>query len=53
MADELNKQIATIDKLLKKEENRLCADCRRRSPSWASITFGIFVCIKCSGKYYK
>jgi len=49
MTDELSKQIVAIEKLLKKEDNRLCKDCRRRSPSWASILFGIFVCIKCSG----
>lgn len=49
MSDELNRQIALIDKLLKKEGNKLCADCRRKSPSWASTTFGIFMCIKCAG----
>ena len=51
MGDELNRQITIIEKLLKKEDNRLCADCRRRSPSWASILHGVFICIKCSGKY--
>lgn len=47
--DELTKQINAIERLLKKEENRYCADCRRRTPCWASITFGVFMCIKCSG----
>lgn len=42
-------QIAVIDKYLKKQENKLCADCKRSSPSWASINLGVFVCIKCSG----
>ena len=50
MSDELSKQIVLLEKLLKKEENRYCADCRRKSPSWASMTFGIFMCIKCAGK---
>ena len=49
MSDELSKQIVLLDKLLKKPENRECADCRRKSPSWASILFGTFICIKCSG----
>jgi ribosomal protein L37AE/L43A len=51
MSDELSKQIQAIDKLLKKEENKLCADCRRKSPSWASITVGVFMCIKCAGTF--
>ena len=33
----LQEQIQTIQKMLKKPENRLCADCKRPSPSWASI----------------
>lgn len=49
MVDELTKQIQLLDKLLKKEDNRFCADCRRKSPSWASLTHGVFVCIKCAG----
>lgn len=42
-------QITIIDKYLKKFENKLCADCKRPSPSWASLNLGVFVCIKCSG----
>lgn len=45
----LQEQIATIGKMLKKPENKLCADCKRPSPSWASINLGVFVCITCSG----
>lgn len=49
MSDELNKQIVLVEKLLKKPENRECADCRKKSPSWASILFGNFICIECAG----
>jgi hypothetical protein len=36
---------------LKKDENRECADCNCKTPRWASITFGSFVCLRCSGKH--
>jgi len=52
MSDELSKQIALLERLLKKEENKYCADCRRKSPSWASITAGVFICIKCAGNVF-
>lgn len=49
LEDALNKQIVFLQKLLKKEENKHCADCHRRYPTWASTTFGAFICIKCAG----
>lgn len=29
--------------------NPFCADCQARGPEWASINFGIMICIECSG----
>ncbi|BGP00041.1 ADP-ribosylation factor GTPase-activating protein effector protein 2 [Rhodotorula toruloides] len=34
---------------LKRPENKLCADCKRNDPRWASTNLGVFVCIRCSG----
>jgi len=36
---------------LKLPDNRECADCHSKTPRWASITFGAFVCLRCSGQH--
>ena len=45
----IKRQQQIINKLLKKPENKLCADCKSVSPQWASINLGVFICIECSG----
>ena len=49
MAEKLRHQQTVIGKYHNTPGNKLCADCKRPSPTWASINLGVFVCIKCSG----
>ncbi|CAH1438379.1 unnamed protein product [Lactuca virosa] len=31
--------------------NMICVDCSQKNPQWASVSYGIFMCLECSGKH--
>jgi stromal membrane-associated protein len=46
---DLDQQVKVVEQLLKRPDNQVCAECPSKVPRWASITFGTFMCIRCSG----
>eukprot|EP01025_Chloroclados_australasicus_P025725 TRINITY_DN2565_c0_g1_i1.p1 TRINITY_DN2565_c0_g1~~TRINITY_DN2565_c0_g1_i1.p1 ORF type:complete len:422 (+),score=62.24 TRINITY_DN2565_c0_g1_i1:375-1640(+) len=40
-----------LRELQSRPENKVCVDCDTKNPQWASVSYGVFMCLECSGRH--
>ena len=48
---ELTENQRAVIQIAMREGNRVCVDCSKPNPEWASTNLGVFMCIECSGPH--
>jgi len=43
--------VKILRELQSRPDNKVCVDCEAKNPQWASLSYGTFFCLECSGKH--